>query len=176
MKLPITTASGNDGVDRPAPVKYMFNNAPTSELVTSSVRYAVENLKAKKIAAILITETDFSSQIPDALRNGCQRLGCEVVAIEKSSAVAPVDAVVPQLTKMRNAGPDVYYIETLNPAAIAAARQLKLDKPIISEQWLTVPALAQACGANGEGVAFGGHKCRVPGLIEAGDPLKKALR
>ena len=171
VKLPIITASGNDGVDHP-PVKYMFNNAPTSELVTSSLSYAVEHLGAKKVAAIHY-ETDFSSQIPDALRKGCERLGCEVVNIEKSSAVAAVDAVVPQLTKMRNAKPDVYYIETLNPAAIAAARQLKLDKPIISEQWLTVPALAQACGANCEGVVFGGHKCRVPGLILDGDPLKK---
>lgn len=170
-KLPIITASGNDKVDRPV-APYVFNNAPTSELVTSSLRYAVEQLGAKKVAAIHY-ETDFSSQIPDALRGGCERLGCEVVAIEKGSATSSVDALVPQLTKMRNAGPDVYYIETLNPAAIAAARQLKLDKPIIAEQWLTVPPLAQACGENCEGVVFGGHKCRAPELIGAGDPLKQ---
>ena len=58
-------------------------------------------------------------------------------------------------------------------AAIAAARQLKLNKPIIAEQWLTVPPLAQACGAACEGVVFGGHKCRAPELLEATDPLKK---
>ena len=171
VKLPIITASGNDKVDRPA-APYVFNNAPTSELVTSSLRYAVEKLGAKKVAAIHY-ETDFSSQIPDALRGGCQRLGCEVVAIEKGSATSSVDALVPQLTKMRNAKPDVYYIETLNPAAIAAARQLKLDKPIIAEQWLTVPPLAQACAAACEGVVFGGHKCRAPELVLADDPLKK---
>lgn len=171
VKLPIITASGNDKVDRPVS-KYMFNNAPTSELVTSSLRYAVEQFGAKKVAAVHY-ETDFSSQIPEALRTGCQRLGCEVVAVEKSSATASVDALIPQLTKMRNSNPDVYYIETLNPAALAAARQLKLDKPIIAEQWLTVPPLAQACGANCEGVIFGGHKCRAPELLEAGDPLKK---
>ena len=171
VKLPIITASGNDKVDRPV-APYVFNNAPTSELVTSSLRYAVEQLGAKKVAAIHY-ETDFSSQIPEALRNGCDRLGCEVLTIEQGSATSSVDALVPQLTKMRNAGPDVYYIETLNPAAIAAARQLKLDKPIIAEQWLTVPPLAQACGENCEGVVFGGHKCRAPELIAAGDPLKK---
>ena len=171
VKLPIITASGNDKVDRPA-APYVFNNAPTSELVTSSLRYAVEKLGAKKVAAIHY-ETDFSSQIPDALRGGCERLGCEVVTIEKGSATSSVDALVPQLTKMRNANPDVYYIETLNPAAIAAARQLKLDKPIIAEQWLTVPPLAQACAAACEGVVFGGHKCRAPELIQADDPLKK---
>ena len=171
VKLPIITASGNDKVDRPV-APYVFNNAPTSELVTSSLRYAVENFGAKKVAAIHY-ETDFSSQIPDALRSGCQRLGCEVVAVEKGSATSSVDALVPQLTKMRNARPDVYYIETLNPAAIAAARQLKLDKPIIAEQWLTVPPLAQACGAACEGVVFGGHKCRAPELLEGSDPLKK---
>lgn len=171
VKLPIVTASGNDKVDRPV-APYVFNNAPTSELVTSSLRYAVDNFGAKKVAAIHY-ETDFSSQIPDALKGGCERLGCEVVAIEKGSATSSVDALVPQLTKMRNARPDVYYIETLNPAAIAAARQLKLDKPIIAEQWLTVPPLAQACGEACEGVIFGGHKCRAPGLLEASDPLKK---
>jgi branched-chain amino acid transport system substrate-binding protein len=171
VKLPIITASGNDKVDRPV-APYVFNNAPTSELVTSSLRYAVENFAAKKVAAIHY-ETDFSSQIPDALKNGCQRLGCTVVDVEKGSATSAVDALVPQLTKMRNAAPDVYYIETLNPAAIAAARQLKLNKPIIAEQWLTVPPLAQACGAACEGVVFGGHKCRAPELLEASDPLKK---
>ena len=171
VKLPIITASVNDKVDRPV-APYVFNNAPTSELVTSSLRYAVENFGAKKVAAIHY-ETDFSSQIPDALKNGCQRLGCSVVAIEKGSATSAVDALVPQLTKMRNANPDVYYIETLNPAAIAAARQLKLNKPIIAEQWLTVPPLAQACGTACEGVIFGGHKCRAPELLEATDPLKK---
>lgn len=171
VKLPIITASGNDKVDRPVST-YMFNNAPTSELVTSSLRYAVEQLGAKRVAAVHY-ETDFSSQIPTALQQGCQRLGCTVVDVEKSSATAAVDAIVPQLTKMRNAKPDVYYIETLNPAALAAARQLKLDKPIIAEQWLTVPPLAQACGKNCEGVVFGGHKCRAPELIPADDPLKK---
>jgi len=171
VKLPIITASGNDKVDRPV-APYVFNNAPTSELVTSSLRYAVEQLGAKKVAAIHY-ETDFSSQIPDALKNGCQRLGCQVVDVEKGSATSSVDALVPQLTKMRNTGPDVYYIETLNPAAIAAARQLKLNKPIIAEQWLTVPPLAKACGAACQGVVFGGHKCRAPELLEASDPLKK---
>lgn len=171
VQLPIITASGNDKVDRPV-AQYVFNNAPTSELVTSSLRYAVEHHDAKRVAAIHY-ETDFSSQIPDALRSGCERLGCEVVAIESGSATAAVDALVPQLTSMRNANPDVYYIETLNPAAIAAARQLNLDKPIIAEQWLTVPPLAQACGANCEGVVFGGHKCRAPELIQADDPLKQ---
>lgn len=171
VKLPIVTASGNDKVDRPV-APYVFNNAPTSELVTSSLRYAVENFAAKKVAAIHY-ETDFSSQIPEALKSGCQRLGCSVVAVEKGSAASSVDALVPQLTKMRNANPDVYYIETLNPAAIAAARQLKLNKPIIAEQWLTVPPLAQACGAACEGVVFGGHKCRAPELLEGTDPLKK---
>ncbi len=170
-KLPIITASGNDKVDRPVS-PYVFNNAPTSELVTSSLRYAVENFGAKKVAAIHY-ETDFSSQIPEALKSGCQRLGCQVVDVQKGSAASSVDALVPQLTKMRSAAPDVYYIETLNPAAIAAARQLKLDKPIIAEQWLTVPPLAQACGEACEGVVFGGHKCRAPELLEASDPLKK---
>ena len=72
---------------------------------------------------------------------------------------------------MRNADPDVYYLEGLNPSVFAAARQLGIEEPIVSEQWLAVPALLDACGANCEGVTFAIHKCNVTELLLETDPL-----
>lgn len=169
--LPIIAASGNDEIDRPV-TKWVFQNAPTTELATSSVVHAVEKLGAKRVA-ILHYETDYSQQIPEAITARCESLGCEVVAVEQAGAADSLDALTPQLTKLRNSGADAYFIEGLNPAALQGARQLGMeDKPILAEQWLTVPPLAQAAGAAAEGVVFGGHKCRAPDVIQDDDPLK----
>ncbi len=169
LGLPIITASGNDAIDIPV-TQYVFSNSAGKEYATSAIAYAVNQLGAKSIAAIHYG-TDFSSQIEDAITTRCEELGCEIVAVEEADATAPVDALIPQLTNMRNADPDVYYLEGLNPSVFAAARQLGIEKPIVSEQWLAVPALRDACGANCEGVTFAIHKCNVPELLQADDPL-----
>ena len=169
--LPIITASGNDAIDIPV-TTYVFSNSAGREYATSAISYAVEKLGAQRIAAIHYG-TDFSSQIPDAITGKCEELGCEIVAIEEAAADAPVDALIPQLTNMRNADPDVYYLEGLNPNVFAAARQLGIDAPIVSEQWLAVPALRDACGENCEGVTFAIHKCNVPELLQEEDELRQ---
>ena len=75
------------------------------------------------------------------------------------------------LQKMKDSGADTYYIETLNPNGPKAARQLGMfDKTIITEQWLSVPALAEATGAAGEDMVFAGQKCLKPELAAKGDP------
>jgi ABC-type branched-subunit amino acid transport system substrate-binding protein len=152
--------------------KYVFSNSAGREYATSAIDYAVNKLGAQRIAAIHYG-TDFSSQIPDAITGKCEELGCEIVAIEEAAADAPVDALIPQLTNMRNADPDVYYLEGLNPNVFAAARQLGIDAPIVSEQWLAVPALRDACGENCAGVTFGIHKCNVPELLQEDDELRQ---
>jgi branched-chain amino acid transport system substrate-binding protein len=169
--LPIITASGNDAIDIPV-TTYVFSNSAGREYATSAIDYAVNKLGAQRIAAIHYG-TDFSSQIPDAITGKCEEVGCEIVAIEEAAADAPVDALIPQLTNMRNAEPDVYYLEGLNPNVFAAARQLGIDAPIVSEQWLAVPALRDACGENCAGVTFGIHKCNVPELLQEDDELRQ---
>lgn len=169
LGLPVITASGNDAIDIPV-TTYVFSNSAGREYATSAISYAVDKLGAKRIAVIHYG-TDFSSQIPDAVKGKCEEVGCEIVAIEEAAADAPVDALIPQLTNMRNADPDVYYLEGLNPSVFAAARQLGIEEPIVSEQWLAVPALRDACGDNCEGVTFAIHKCNVPELLQADDPL-----
>lgn len=169
LGLPVITASGNDAIDIPV-TPYVFSNSAGREYATSAITYAVNQLGAQRIAAIHYG-TDFSSQIADAITTRCEELGCEIVAIEEAAADAPVDALIPQLTNMRNAEPDVYYLEGLNPSVFAAARQLGIEEPIVSEQWLAVPALLDACGANCEGVTFAIHKCNVTELLQESDPL-----
>ena len=170
VKMPFIAASGNDAIDRPI-AKYVFSNSAGYEYATSSLVYAVKKLGAKSVAA-LHYDTDFSQQIGSALTNRCKSLGCKVTDIESASAGASVDQLIPQLTKMKDSKADAYYIESLNPNAMAAARQLGMfDKPVISEQWLTVPGLAIACAANCEGVVFGAHKCVDRNSLPATDPV-----
>lgn len=188
VKLTLIAASGNDKIDIPV-TKYIFQNSAGKEYATSSLVYLNEHgpeyakafhrewsgtdLKGKKVA-ILHYETDFSEQIPEAIEEGCEQLGCEVVDVEEGGAADSVEALTPQLTKMKESGAEIYYIESLNPNGLAAAKQLGLDsKPVIAEQWLTVPALAEAAGKNAEGVVFGGHKCRAPEVIAKGDPARE---
>lgn len=170
VKLPFIAASGNDAIDRPI-AKYVFSNSAGYEYATSSLVYAVKKLGVKSVAAIHY-DTDFSSQIESALKNRCKTLGCTVTDVESASAGASVDQLIPQLTKMKDSKPGAYYIESLNPNAMAAARQLGMfDRPVISEQWLTVPGLAIACAASCEGVVFGAHKCVDRAVLPASDPV-----
>ena len=170
VKMAIITATGNDAIDRPIK-KYVFSNSAGYEYATSSLVYAVKKLGVKSVAAVHY-DTDFSQQIGSALKNRCKTLGCKVTAVESASAGASVDQIIPQLTKMKDSGADAYYIESLNPNAMAAARQLGMfNKPVISEQWLTVPGLAIACAANCEGVVFGAHKCVDRAVLPASDPV-----
>lgn len=188
VKMALIAASGNDKIDIPV-TKYVFQNSAGKEYATSSLVYMDEHgpeyakafgreftgtgLKGKKIA-ILHYETDFSQQIPEGIEEGCEKLECEVVDVEEAGSADSVEAVTPQLTKMKSSGAEIYYIESLNPNALAAAKQLGMDsKPVIAEQWLTVPALAEAAGKNAEGVVFGGQKCRAPQLIPKNAPERK---
>ena len=76
---------------------------------------------------------------------------------------------------MKASNPDGYYIEGLNPSAFAAAKQLGIfSKPVLSEQYLTVPQIAAACGTNCDGVIFAGERCAATSLLPTSDPLKAA--
>jgi branched-chain amino acid transport system substrate-binding protein len=188
VKLPLIAASGNEKIDVPV-TKYIFQNAAGKEYMTSALVYLDEHgaeyakatgrewsggtMEGKKLA-VLHYETDFSLQIPESMEEGCEVLGCEITDMEEAGATDSIEQLTPQLTKMKESGAEIYYIEGLNPNGLAAAKQLGMDsKPVIAEQWLTVPALAEAAGKNAEGVVFGGHKCRVAELLKSSDPAKE---
>jgi branched-chain amino acid transport system substrate-binding protein len=172
-KLPIVIATASDKVDKPA-AKYVFKDSFAGEYATASIVYATKHYAAKRIA-VLHYGTDYSVGISPAIKKRCAELGCQVVSDQTAAGNESADALVPALTKMRAANPDVYFIEGLDPAAFAAARQLKLDKPIVSDQWLAIPALRDACGAACNGVTFAIHKTNVPKLIADDDPLRSVF-
>jgi hypothetical protein len=112
--------------------------------------------------------------VPIAMKEGCEELGCEIVDEEEGGVADSVEALTPQLTKMKESGAEMYFIEGVNPNVFKAAEQLGLDSlPVMSDQNLTVPALAEADGKSGEGVVFGGHKCRIFEELEPSDPTVK---
>lgn len=175
-KLAVIGADGNDGMDFPV-TKYIFQNAAGGEYGTSALVYMDEHgqeyakafnrkftgnsLKGKKMA-IFYTEADWGQMVPIAMKEGCEQLGCEIVDEEEGGVADSVEALTPQLTKMKESGAEMYFIEGVNANVFKAAEQLGLDSlPVMSDQNLTVPALAEADGTSGEGVVFGGHKCRI---------------
>ena len=170
VKMPDISASGNDAVDRPI-TRYMFSNSGGAEYATASVVYAFTKLHVRSVA-VLHYGSDFSTQIESAIRSRCAQLGCKVTDVESGDPAASIDQLTPQLTKMKDSNPDAYYIEGLNPNGYAGAHQLGMfNKPVIAEQWLTVPGLAAACGVNCEGVVFGAHKCVLRNVLPASDPI-----
>jgi branched-chain amino acid transport system substrate-binding protein len=175
-KLPLIGADGNDNMDFPV-TPYIFQNAAGGEYGTSGLVYMDEHgaeyakafgrkwsggtMKGKKLA-IFYTEADWGQMVPIAMKEGCEQLGCEIVDEEEGGVADSVEALTPQLTKMKESGAEVYFIEGVNANVFKAVEQLGMDElPVVSDQNLTVPALAEADGKSGEGVVFGGHKCRI---------------
>lgn len=173
VKLPFFAAVGRTSFYEP-PAPYGFAISLGGEYATSALTQVVENDPNVKKIGVLHYETDFSAGLTPALKERCKELGCEVVSEQTAAIDASVDALIPQLTKLKNSGADAYYIECLNPNGATAAVQLGMDdKPRMCEQWQAVPGLAAASGKAGEGIIFGGHKCVGRRLLEESDPIKK---
>ena len=169
-KLPIMEVAGRQDLVDPPEVR-LRARAGTSSTPGTQSSTGQSRTKARRRSPCLHYEGDYSSGITQAIEDRCAELGCEVTTSETAALDASVDALVPCSTKMKNTGADTYYIETLNPNGPKAARQLGMfDKPIISEQWLSVPALAAATGPDGEDIVFSAQKCVNPDLAAPGDP------
>ena len=172
IKLPFFSANGVTDFYEP-PNAYGFSLSLGGEYATSALTQVIKNNPDVKKIGVLHFETDFSNGLTPALKKRCEDLGCEVVTEQKAAIDASVDALIPQLTKLKNSGADAYYIECLNPNAQKAAVQLGMDdKPRMCEQWQAVPAIAAAAGKAGEGVIFGGHKCVGAAQVAEGDPTR----
>jgi ABC-type branched-subunit amino acid transport system substrate-binding protein len=172
VKLPFFSANGVTNFYEP-PNAYGFSLSLGGEYATSALTQVIKDNPSVKKIGVLHFETDFSNGLTPALRDRCKELGCSVVTEQTAAIDASVDALVPQLTKLKNSGADAYYIECLNPNAQKAAVQLGMDdKPRMCEQWQAVPAIAAACGTACEGVIFGGHKCVGGDQIAKGDPTR----
>ena len=180
VQLPLFGVPGRIDFVKPAR-KWVYSISADQAYPAAAVKFAIEQKQAKRIAVLHYTETDYSSGVTQAIKDRCTKdtefgpaLGCEVVAEETGKLTDTPDQLIPLLTKMKNSGADAYYIETLNPNGPKAARQLGMfDKPVISEQWLSVPAIAEACGKACEDIVFSAQKCVAPDIAEASDPAKE---
>jgi branched-chain amino acid transport system substrate-binding protein len=173
VKLPVATSGGAEEITNP-PAKYIFDTTFTTEYAGSALAHAMQTNRGVKRIAVLHYDTAYSQSVEASVRKNCEQFGCEVVAVESSTSAASTDEIVPQLTKLREAKPDAYYIEGLNPNGWKAVRQLGIKDPIVSEQWLAVPAIAGACAENCAGVPFAAHKCRYNGdweQLNSDDPV-----
>jgi branched-chain amino acid transport system substrate-binding protein len=120
VKLPFFSANGVTSFYDP-PNPWGFSLSLGGEYATSALVQVLKNDPSVKKIGVLHFETDFSNGLTPALKDRCKELGCEVVTEQKAAIDASVDALVPQLTKLKNSGADAYYIECLNPAANIAA-------------------------------------------------------
>jgi branched-chain amino acid transport system substrate-binding protein len=180
VQLPLVAVPGRIDFIKP-PHKWVFSISADQAYPDAAVRWAVENKKVKKIAVLHYTEVDYSNGIVQSIKDRCSKttefgppLGCTVVSEQTGKLTDTVDQLVPLLTKMKNSGADAYYIETLNPNGAKAARQLGMfNKPVLSEQWLSVPAIAAAQANAADDIVFSAQKCVAPDLGNADDPARK---
>lgn len=173
-KVPAIIADGVQTDFSPAR-PYVYANSQGAAFSTSALYYGVHTDHMKSIAVLSYTGDDFSEQVPSYIQSGCKALGCTVTVSETAPYTDSEAQLVPLLEKMKASNPDGYYIEGLNPSAFAAAKQLGMfSKPVLSEQYLTVPQIAAACGSSCDGVVFAGEKCADPTLLSSADPLKAA--
>ena len=175
VKVPVLSASGNDEIDIPAS-KYVFGNSYSGEYATAALLHAVETKGVKKVA-IMHYESPFSQSITPAIEKRCEELDCEVVDVEEGLSTDSAAKLQPAMTKIRSSGADMYYIEGMNPNGFKAAETLGMldeGKVVVSDNWLTSPELAKACGKPCENVWFATSKVRLndPNELEASDPVK----
>jgi branched-chain amino acid transport system substrate-binding protein len=172
QQLALFELAGNYALINPVQ-PWVFSMSWDHQYPSSVVNWAVKYKGAKKIA-LLHNVDDYSSGITASIQQRCAQLGCTLVSNQTlSDPAAPVNAVTPLLEKMKSSGADTYYLESLDPNVLKAARTLGLfnGHTIITEQWLSVPAIAAATGAAGENVTFAAQKCLAPQLAAAGDPV-----
>jgi branched-chain amino acid transport system substrate-binding protein len=173
-QVPVIIADGVQTDFSPAR-PYVFANSQGAAFSTSSLYYGVHTDHMKSIAVLSYTGDDFSEQVPGYIQSGCKALGCTVTVSETAPYSASQAQLVPLLEKMKASNADGYYIEGLNPSAFVAAKQLGMfNKPVLSEQYLTVPQIAAACGTSCDGVVFAGERCAATSLLPSSDPLKAA--
>ncbi len=171
VQVPIQQQAGNAALVNPAQ-PYVYSMSFDHEYPDSVIKYAMQYDHAKKFAILHYTD-DYSSGITASVQAFCKVAGCTVVDSESAAATASVSQLTAALEKMKNSGADAYYIETLDPNAPKAARQLGMfDKPVISEQWLSVPAIAAATGSAGEDITFAAQTCLDPSLASPSNPIQ----
>ena len=142
-----------------APKKYVFRAAfidPFQGRVVA--KFAMDNLKAKNAAVLYDVASDYNKGIAEFFKQTFEANGGKVVSFETYTTNDKDFSA--QLTKIKNANPDViflpnYYSEV--PLQIQQAKRLGITKPYIGSDSWGSEELVKLCGSDCEGYYFSTH-------------------
>lgn len=142
-----------------APKKYVFRAAfidPFQGRVVA--KFAMDNLKAKNAAVLYDVASDYNKGIAEFFKQTFEASGGKVVSFETYTTNDKDFSA--QLTKIKNANPDViflpnYYSEV--PLQIQQAKRLGITKPFVGSDSWGSEELVKLCGNDCEGYYFSTH-------------------
>ena len=142
-----------------APKKYVFRACfidPFQGRVVA--KFAMENLKAKKVAVLYDVASDYNKGIAEFFKETFEKQGGKIVAFETYTTNDKDFSA--QLTKIKQAGPDLiflpnYYSEV--PLQIQQAKRLGINVPFIGSDAWGSQELNKLCGKDCEGYYFSTH-------------------
>lgn len=141
------------------PKKYVFRAAFIDDFQGRVVaRFALDNLKAKKAAVLYDVASDYNKGIAEFFKKTFEESGGTVVAFE-TYTTGDKDFSA-QLTKIKNANPDVvflpnYYSEV--PLQIQQGKRLGINVPFLGSDSWGSEELIKLCGTECEGYYFSTH-------------------
>jgi len=142
-----------------APKKYIFRAAfidPFQGRVVA--KFAMDNIKAKKAAVLYDVASDYNKGIAEFFKQTFEEKGGKIVAFE--SYTTNDKDFSAQLTKIKNAAPDViflpnYYNEV--PLQVQQAHRLGIKVPFIGSDSWGSQDMIKLCGKDCEGYYFSTH-------------------
>jgi branched-chain amino acid transport system substrate-binding protein len=152
---PKTTQDSRSG----APKKYVFRACFTDPFQGQVLaKFAKDNLKANKAAVLFDVASDYNKGLAEIFKASFEKLGGTVPAFE--SYTTNDKDFSAQLTKIKNAAPDVlflpnYYTEV--PLQVQQAHRLGINVPVLgSDSWGSAELL-KLCEKDCEGYYFSSH-------------------
>ncbi len=142
-----------------APKKYVFRAAFIDDFQGRVVaKFALDNLKAKTAAVLYDVASDYNKGIAEFFKKTFEENGGTVVAFE-TYTTGDKDFSA-QLTKIKNANPDVvflpnYYSEV--PLQIQQGKRLGINVPFLGSDSWGSEELIKLCGGDCEGYYFSTH-------------------
>lgn len=152
---PKTTLDAKTG----APKKFIFRAAfidPFQGRVVA--KFAKETMKAKKVAVLYDVASDYNKGIAEIFKKTFEEMGGQVVAFE--SYTTNDKDFSAQLTKIKNAGPDVIYLPNYYnevPLQVQQAHRLGIKVPFLGSDSWGSQDLTKLCGQDCEGYYFSTH-------------------
>ncbi|MGD9764961.1 MAG: ABC transporter substrate-binding protein [Candidatus Binatia bacterium] len=125
---------------------------------STMARFAVNRLKAKRIAILTDSKNDYSVGLTEFFRHTAQQLGAEIVA-EESYAEGDIEFKA-QLTEIKAANPDVVYVPgyyTEGALIARQARELGLNVPLLGGDGWDSPKTVEIGGKAVEGTYITNH-------------------